>query len=374
MPSGPCSWSRCTSDGADDGAKEGERAVIDKRLRLILLSVGLLVMLGLAVLLRSSPPLYRMTILPSLGGQFTLPCAINDHGQVAGFAEVGQGSYHLFMWDRAGGMQDLGPVCNNLVDMNNAGQIVGTMIDPSGNGQAFLRDPASGIRLLGTLGGTSSHAHAINNLGQVVGRIEFSSYVNHAFIWDKANGMRDLGPGRAWAINDAGQVIVFSSTGPVIMDADRGAIVADLRIPATGLLRINNAGWVAGVVRPSVGKPGKLDVVTWHHGSGLRTLMQVDEGSAGNGAINDVNQVLIVSERRATRLWGRTLIPARSQYYLQDPQRGLIRLDKYLPAGPRESLWLTDLNNEGCIVGALQSEDGRSWGVLLEPIPERWGK
>jgi hypothetical protein len=32
-----------------------------------------------------------------------------------------------------------------------------------------------------------------------------------------------------------------------------------------------------------------------------------------------------------------------------------------------------DINNKGCIIGAVQSiKDSHSRGVLLEPIPERW--
>ena len=102
--------------------------------------------------------------------------------------------------------------------------------------------------------------------------------------------------------------------------------------------------------------------------------MQVDE-DGGSGAINDANQVLIMDTRAAVKVLGKTIIRGLAMPYLRDPQRGLVPLDRYVPAGWRESFWPTDLNNRGCIVGAVQSEDGRrSTGVLLEPIPKQWKK
>lgn len=94
-----------------------------------LLAVGILV-----TTLRHKPQvLYRATVLPSLGGDFSLPWAINDRGQIAGLSEVAKGTYHLFLWDRENGIQDLGHVVNPDVYINNAAQIAATVLDPNGH-------------------------------------------------------------------------------------------------------------------------------------------------------------------------------------------------------------------------------------------------
>ena len=57
---------------------------------------------------------------------------------------------------------------SSAVGINNAGQIVGTGINPSGqDGAAFLYTNGS-VRDLGSLGGGYTYPHAINNSGWVV--------------------------------------------------------------------------------------------------------------------------------------------------------------------------------------------------------------
>jgi len=350
-----------------------------RRLRVILLCVGALVVLGVAALLRPRPALYRVTVLPSLDAQSILPYAINERGQVAGLRRVKR-VFRLFLWDRAGGMQDLGLECSS-VDINNAGQIAATAIDPNGISRAVLWDPIRGSRLIGPPG-VASTACAINNLGQVVGMFE-ASPTWHAFIWDKTSGMRDLGQGQAWTINDAGQVIVSVTSRnnrtlterTLIVEACRGDITTGLQVHVKGPVRINEHGWVTGLSSPSATKPGKVDIVLWHPRSTQKILTQIDGEGRSNGAINDANQVLVTSVRPEIKMLGKTIVPARVRCYVQDPQRGLISLDRYFGAAAPGSPCLMDLNNQGCIIGAVQSHDGqRCTGVLLEPIPERWGR
>ena len=337
----------------------------------VLLAAALLVHRG-----RQPPILYTVTFLPSLGGRFTLPYAINDRGQVAGFSQVGPSTYHLFLWDRGKGMQDLGRVDNRTVDINSEGVIAGTMEDPNGNRRAFVWAPDSGRHVLGTLGGDNAETCGLNDRGQVVGASETIDGVLHAFVWDATNGMRDLTPSfsghsRAWSINDAGQVVVFMEGGPVLAHADEGVTPSSPAIPARGLIEINSDGHVAGVSRTG---RRTFDIVVWHADSGLRTLVQLTADSAGSARINDVGQVCFSQERRRSTLRGRALVPPQGKNYLWDPKRGRIPLSHYVPVGLREDLWLTDLNNKGCMVGAVQSRThSRSRGVLLEPIPERWG-
>ena len=92
--------------------------------------------------------------------------------------------------------------------------------------------------------------------------------------------------------------------------------------------------------------------------------------------MNDIGQVLFADgSRPGSKLFGFQFPPTPSKNYLHDPNLGRLSLDGYVPVGSWENLWLTDLNNHGCLVGAVQStRESISRGVLLEPIPERWGK
>lgn len=322
--------------------------------------------------------LYRATVLPSLGGEFSLPCAINDRGQITGFSEVAKGTYHLFLWDREKGIQDLGHVVNRHVCINNAGQIAATVRDPNGHERALIWDPNRGRCVLPTLGGESATAHGINNHGQVIGAAETASGDLHACVWDAASEIRDLTPSskertRALSINDASQVVVLTRSATLLVNANEGITSTSPSIPVLGVTEINSTGYVVGQLRAG---QSKFNVVIWHPDSGLKRLVQLNADSPGIPKMNDVDQVLFTKGRQATvRLFGRTLFSTHAKNYLQDPKRGRLSLDGYVSVDRYEDLWLTDLNNKGCIVGAVQStRDSRSRGVILEPIPEQWDK
>ena len=252
------------------------------------------------------------------------------------------------------------------------------MRDPNGHGRAFFWDPNQGRCILPTLGGERARAWGINNHGQVVGEAETASSVSHAFVWDANNGIRDLTPSstvktRAFSINDAGQIIVFAQNSPILFDINKGESPTSPSIPFLGLIEINNKGFIAGVVRTG---PDKFDIGIWHPDSDMTKFLQLNMDWPGTSTkINDDNQVVFAKTRRAIKLFGRTLFPPGARNYLEDPKRGRISLNKYVSIGEGEEFCLTDINNKGCIIGAVQStKDSRSRGVLLEPIPEKWNK
>jgi probable HAF family extracellular repeat protein len=352
-----------------------------KRKSLFIASLCVIIFIVSVLVLTLRPKrqtLYKVTYLPSIGKEFFLPCSINDKGQIAGFAKVAYRSHHLFVWDREKGLQDLGPVVNNDVFINNAGQISATMQNPNGHYRAFIWDPNHGRRILPTLGGKTSTAHSINNHGQVVGESKTASGILHAWVWNSASEIHDLTPSRkehtiAWSINDAGQIVVFAKGGHLLFEANEYETSTFQPIPVLGLIEINNNGYIAGLVQ--VG-PGKFDVVIWHPDSGQKKLVQLNAKASSDTTINDVNQVLLTKGRQPKfRLFGRNFFSTHVENYLHDPKRGWISLNKYVDFGPYENLILTDLNNKGCIVGVIQpTKDSPSRGVLLEPIPEQWEK
>jgi probable HAF family extracellular repeat protein len=178
--------------------------------------------------------------LPTLGGRNGAALAVNNRGQVAGYAENSIQDktcasttpfqilrYEAVIWDRKGEAHELPPLPGDTVGfalgINDAGQVVGssglcgnTPLIPLQIGpHAVLWQHGKPIDL-GSLGGTVNTAAAINNRGEVVGGSQTSSGALHTFLWTKEEGMRDLGtvetdlgslPGGMGGINNKGQVV-----------------------------------------------------------------------------------------------------------------------------------------------------------------------
>lgn len=117
--------------------------------------------------------------VPGLGGNITAPTAINNNGQVAGWATGPGGAERAFTWHPNTGPVDLFdtvPVGHSrALAINDRGQIVGTYLTgPGSNGQVrgFLHDPETGLWDIGNLHpttSTSTTALDINEDGVITG-------------------------------------------------------------------------------------------------------------------------------------------------------------------------------------------------------------
>ena len=208
---------------------------------------------------------YRVTDLGTLGGDQSSASAINEQGQVVGWALTGAvdpdgGSIrHAFLWlpePAAGlgaGIHDLGTLGGDnswALDVNEALQVVGGAHDGTVGslGEALSRPflwQAGSMSDLGTAnaGFSWAEARSINNSGQVVGG-EFNIFFCQPFLWlpAPAYGLpagiqtlarpAGLGEGEAFGINDSGEV-ASRSTGAC--DTTSGSATLWLPAAAHGL-------------------------------------------------------------------------------------------------------------------------------------------
>ena len=153
-------------------------------------------------------------LAPSAARPYTEAADINDHGVAVGWGYAADGRQHAVRWLN-GKIRDLNIILGSdssvAVAINNKGQIIGNALstDPSRSG-AFLLE-AGTVQFLGTLGGAFTNPADINDRGQIVGTSRTKDNLGRAFLWE--NGvMKDLGAfgggeSAATGINIHGQVV-----------------------------------------------------------------------------------------------------------------------------------------------------------------------
>jgi probable HAF family extracellular repeat protein len=161
-----------------------------------------------------------MTYLPDLGGSISYAQGIDDADDVVGISYIpGDTAFHAFLVSQ-GQVTDLGTfagAANSWANgVNNVGQVVGFSGNSINDYHAFLWDAVNGMQDLGTLGGVRSYANAINDAGQIVGFAALPSGIQHAFLYD-SGVMTDLNdlipPDSGWevyqasGINSSGQIV-----------------------------------------------------------------------------------------------------------------------------------------------------------------------
>lgn len=326
---------------------------------------------------------FRVTRLPEWQGQRLTPRAMNDRGQVVGAMHAPGGPSHLFLWDRVSGVLDLGPALARSSDINNKGQIVGTVFRVAEKTLAFLRDPDGRVEFIGGAE-RESVAQAINDQGQVVGRT-FNPMrgVYHGFVWDRANGMRELrsprgGPAQATEISNAGEVFgymmyhqgIYLQRRSCYWELAESAGAAAVDVPGGKFFSMNGNGWVVGKYTYL---NGGAYAVLWHSRGGIEKLFpcDLDDDVFAPLAcrVNDANQVVCIEEKRDP--WPTRIDATGSREwrcYLWDRARGRIFFDACFPERTCD-FTLCDLNNRGCILGIAHLEDAdQDIPILLEPV------
>ena len=130
-----------------------------------------------AVLWQNGQP----TDIGNIGGSaWNTPTAINDSGEVVGFAEVADGNIHAFLWTSHQGMHDLGTLAGDTTSyawgVNEQGQIVGQSIGQNGS-RAVLWENGHIVDVSGVADGslTLLYGNDIDNSDRFVGQAYDSS-------------------------------------------------------------------------------------------------------------------------------------------------------------------------------------------------------
>jgi probable HAF family extracellular repeat protein len=328
----------------------------------------------------------RIIDLGTFGGNFGQANAINDRGQVVGFATntiptpVSIAAFgcdvdlamptqsRAFIWE-GGAIQDLGTLGGTdscAVFINQRGQVAGySFTDSSANPPVhpFLWQHAT-IRDLGTLGGTQGFTNGLNNRGEVVGASSLAQNPEactnaptpgcHPFLWDGGR-LIDLGTlggdtGNAESLNDATEVVgeadLPGASGSQLHHAFlwRRGVMMDLGTqdgdPCSLALSINSRGQVVG---------GSTDCSTLLNGHAF--LWE-------QGPMVDLNSFVPPSSNLILTV--ATLIS----------DRGEIAAQGVLPNGDTHAVLLVPCDEEhddgeGC------EDQGASAGVMQHALPSR---
>jgi probable HAF family extracellular repeat protein len=193
--------------------------------------------------------------------------------------------------------------------INDAGVVVGWMVNNVDDSRAARTGAAGIFELLPGLESLSSYAEAINHFGDIAGAVQVSAYPNgsyHAIRYTRTGGIEDLGTlgggpsSFGTGINSAGQVAGWSDTSltPFVIRAflsKSGQPLQDLGTFTGGTSAssvasgINDAGQVAGHSETLFGQ--------WHAfrytpGSGLQDLGTSVYDNSFATAINATGQIV----------------------------------------------------------------------------------
>jgi probable HAF family extracellular repeat protein len=172
--------------------------------------------------------------MSDLGVDSSYGNSINAASQIVGaYYTPDNWHEHALYWDPVNGAWDLhdwvslGGTSSRAWAINDKGQVVGWATSEDRVWHGFFCDLNSG-QVKHIAGESESLATALNNQGLAVGRYKYTGLVDHALIWDVASGaVEDLNerlqddarpPGdnwwallEAWGINDAGQICGFGT-------------------------------------------------------------------------------------------------------------------------------------------------------------------
>jgi probable HAF family extracellular repeat protein len=327
---------------------------------------------------QSDPPMYTLIDLgpaeSSPTNEIDYANAISGIGQVAGYGDTGDLSFHVRIYLN-NSVQDLGVLAgynsSYAYGINNKGQVVGYADDITGNNlRAFLYKDGT-MYNLGTLGGNYSLAYGINTKGQIIGysatAVDSNNQTSeHAFLYENGS-MNDInsllnstgGESHAYGINNKGDITGTMMSGNAFLYSGGG--VQDLgTLGGSGSSGsgINDNDQVAGY---SYLVNGSYHAFLYSDGL-MKDLGSLSSYPSYANGINNSGQVVGYS-------WPDPYYPHAFLY-----SNGTMYDLNDLVVAKNQTVSLrqaTAINDVGEIVG-YASFGGYNHGFLLNPLPSGW--
>lgn len=301
---------------------------------------------------------YQITELGNLPGfRSAIPTDINSEGTVAGYLTTPDAS-SAFVWDSHSGMRSIAGSTDYSVAeaVNDAGQVVGYAYVAGSGPRAFVWDTTAGFRYLNIPGASQSYALDINNRGDVVGHL---LYPQTAFVYTDGTATLlsrpDLEALYARAINESRTIAGEAGYTHIF-----GAYVWDYATPAGfaaidgTAVDINEAGQIACNLSSYISRD--YSAVFDAQGNLVHYLAYMPGCNAARvESINDDGYCVGES-------WG----GGTGYACVWDPSGQVQSLPTPYSGGTQA--W--GINNGGQIVGYGLDAEGRAHGLLWTPVPE----
>jgi len=381
-------------------------------------ALAALALVALAELRPALAQNYTITYLGPLGGSNSVAVALNDFGQVTGVSLATNGARSGFLWTPSrpnglsGSMADIPIIPGGRAGcINNSGQVVGGGYGGDTSATAYLWTPSNPNGPTGTvtaLDGPSRLPYvydvgAINDAGQIVGTTyNIQCGINGCNIGDvdvtlwRSSNPHVIGPGVAWGLNSAGQIVGELSGSAMLWQANGATVLLSREAAAdqyAEALAINSAGQVAG----SQGLGSTTRSFVWIPSAPNGTSGELtDLGPGFAESINGVGQVVGWVIRDGVPfawLWQNgtlrdlnALVPANSGWHLEEARgindAGQIAVSGTNASGQVHALLLTPVVQlrltaatmlpSGQLHFALTGEAGRSYTIQASTDLVTW--
>lgn len=233
---------------------------------------------------------------------------INENGQVAGTIKDNEGVWQAVYWNPDGTINLTG-ISGYARGINKYGNMAIWETFTNENGGSSTRsvfwDKDTGRMDIPLDDTVYSYATGINDSNQVVGENFNSNFVRQSYIWDPENGVSFIpitqgdSHGPRPAINNRGQVAGFYRTNndngsvvnPYFYDPEDGLTIIDVAVTNGYNFGLNDNGVIAGNIKPL---PSDNNIpYTWNRTNGI-TYLSLPDGYNGGWAfdINNYNDIV----------------------------------------------------------------------------------